>query len=86
MQTVERVAVGGFWGLVIGAAVLLAFAGGPRPMPTTPDTSPARLARMASTRCSYALADSHVIGGGPALLGCLESAPVAARRIGDGAP
>lgn len=85
MHTVERIAVGGFWGLVIGAVVLLAFTGGPRPV-ASPDTTPARLAGMASVRCSHALADSRGLGGGPALLGCLESAPVAARRIGDGAP
>lgn len=86
MHTVERIAIGGFWGLVIGSLVIVAFTGGPRPSTVSVDTGPARLARIAAARCSHALSDSHVFGGGPTLLGCLESAPVAARRIGDGAP
>lgn len=86
MHTIERAAIGGFWGLVLGSLIVMAFAGGPRPGAASVDAGSARLARIASARCSHALSDSHVLGGGPTLLGCLESAPVTARRIGDGAP
>ncbi len=86
MNTLERVAIGGFWGLVLGALALLALTGGPRPANAALDLAPARLARIEAVRCSHALSGSGAFGANAALLDCLEPTQVASRPIVDRAP
>jgi hypothetical protein len=86
MHTLERVAIGGFWGLVLGALAVVALSGGARPATSSVDLSPARLARIQSVRCSHAMSASRVFGGGTGLLGCLEETRFETRQIVDQAP
>ncbi len=86
MHTLERVAIGGFWGLVLGALAIVALNGGARPVAPTFDLAPARLARIESARCSHALSEAGGFGAGGGLLGCLEASRATTRRIVDQAP
>jgi hypothetical protein len=86
MHTLERVAIGGFWGLVLGALAIVALTGGPRPATSSADLAPSRLARIESVRCSHAMSTSRVFGGDTGLLGCLEATRFEARQIVDQAP